>query len=187
MASIHLGRLLHGLIPRLPPIFNVPAFASPTAPYHRFFQHLVADRKEGGAGLDRLVDMVLEVVDGGLATLARMQTQQRMTDGDVMAGVGFLESRDIGNGSGGLVTPPSLRSLGADSNRCRYQPKEGSRGRSGSRSHCSNSKLPVERELEAGVDSDASSIRRPCSPSLPGDSNSSEADANSFRSRRLKG
>ena len=119
----------------------------------------MADRKEGGAGLDRLVNMVLEVVDSGLATLAQMQTQQWMTNRDVMAGVGFLESRDIGNGSGGFVTPPSLRSLGADSNRCHYQPKEGSHGQSGSRSHCSNLKLPVERELEAGVDSDASSIR----------------------------
>lgn len=122
-------------------------------------------------------------VDAGLASLALMQTQQRMTNGDAIGVVGFPGSRNMGKGSGGLVTPPSPRSLSADSNRPRRQRKKGSRGRSGSRSH-SRSNSELEPEQEAGADSDASSIRRSCSPSLPGDSSSSEADADSVRLRK---
>ena len=126
-------------------------------------------------------------VDAGLASLALMQTQHRMANGDVMGGMGFPVSRNMGTGSGGLVTPPSPRSLSADSNRPRRQRKKGSRGRSGSRSHSRPRSEPepeVEVEAEAGAESDASSIRRPYSPSLPGDSSNSEADADSVRLRK---
>ena len=84
-----------------------------------------------------------------------------------------------------LATPPSPRSLHVNSKRPRSQRKKGSRGRPHSRSHSRSNSAEPEAEVEAGADSDASSsIRHPCSPSLPDDSRSSEADADSLRLRK---
>ena len=103
-------------------------------------------------------------VDAGLASLVLMQMQQWMAggrwwmaNGDVMGGMGFPGSRNMGKGSGGLVTPPSPRSLSADSNHPCRQCKRGNCGQSGS--HSRSNLVKPDPKREAGAESDTSLIR----------------------------
>ena len=103
-------------------------------------------------------------VDAGLASLVLMQIQQQMAgggwwmaNGDVMGGMRFQGSWNMGKGNGGLVTPPNPRSLSADSNRPRHQCKRGNCGQSGSHSRLNSVKPEPKRE--AGAESDTSLIR----------------------------
>ena len=123
--------------------------------------------------------------DAGLASLAVLQRQQQqlqlqsqplglgMGNGDVK---GFHGGSGSSGARGGLVTPPSPRSLSADSNRPRQRRKRSSSGRGRGRSAGS---------VDAGVESECStsttsthpsSFGRPYTPSIPDDSSDDHAD-----------
>lgn len=100
--------------------------------------------------------------DAGLATLALLQRQQGSTSGFGLSGADGHKSF-----RGGLVTPPSPRSLSADSDRPRHRRKRTSsntrgRPRSGS------------REVQTIGAEDHDEVHRPYTPSLPDDSSDSE-------------
>jgi uncharacterized phage infection (PIP) family protein YhgE len=114
--------------------------------------------------------------DAGLASLAVLQQQHTQAlglgNGEVVKGVFHGGS----SGRGGLVTPPSPRSLSADSNRPRQRRKRASsswgRGRS-----TSIEVIDRGAESESSTTSTHASLGRPYTPSLPDDS----SDVDSLR------
>jgi hypothetical protein len=86
-----------------------------------------------------------------------------------------------GNGRGGLVTPPSLQSLSADSNGPWQRRKRSRSSRTRGRSSSRGDGLGI---VDRGAESESStsssthpSLGRPYTPSLPDDSSEAEADA----------
>jgi hypothetical protein len=116
--------------------------------------------------------------DAGLASLAVLQRQQQHTqalglgNGEVVKGVFHGSS----SGRGGLVTPPSPRSLSADSNRPRQRRKRASSSRGRGRS-TSIEVIDRGAESESSTTSTHASLGRPYTPSLPDDS----SDVDSLR------
>jgi hypothetical protein len=118
--------------------------------------------------------------DAGLASLAILQHQQQglalgMGNGEIVKG--FHRS-----GRGGLVTPPSPRSLSADLNRPRQRRKKvsGSRGRSASRG---TEVETIDRgaESKSNTTSTHPSLDQPYTPSLPDESSDADADSDPLR------
>jgi hypothetical protein len=104
-------------------------------------------------------------VDAGLASLALLQHQHSLGNGDVKVFHGT---------SGGLVTPPSPRSLSADSNRPRQRRKRSHSGRGRGRSQ--SREVNGCAEGEHNITSDHLSMpSRSYSPSIPDDSSDSDS------------
>jgi hypothetical protein len=96
-------------------------------------------------------------------------------------------------GGGGLVTPPSPRSLSADSNRPRQRRRRSSssrargRGRSSSRERGGGEGEGIDRGAESECSTTSSmhpSLGRPYTPSLPDDSSDADADADADSLRK---
>jgi len=116
-------------------------------------------------------------VESGLANMAAFQNQHRFLNGEVK------------HNGGGLVTPPSPRSLSSDSNRPRHRRKRSASSRGRSRSF---SQEPVRRDSTAsdeltdgsGMSVSFPSLRSPSKrtrsypyiPSMPDDDSDSDAD-----------
>jgi len=103
-------------------------------------------------------------------------------NGDVMKGF-------HSNGRGGLVTPPSPRSLSADSNRPRQRKKRSNSRRARGRSTSRGGEGVETEVIDRGAESESSttssthppSLGRPYTPSLPDDSSEAEPDAEHLR------
>ena len=114
--------------------------------------------------------------DAGLASLAILQCQQHSLA--LGMGTGEIVKGFHGSGRGGLVTPPSPRSLSADSNRPRQRRKNvsGSQGRSASRG-TEVETIDCGAESESNTTSTHPSLDRPYTPSLPDESSDANADS----------
>ncbi|KZT20899.1 hypothetical protein NEOLEDRAFT_1140250 [Neolentinus lepideus HHB14362 ss-1] len=127
--------------------------------------------------VEEKVGSAVSRVDGGLAKLHFQVSQNLPTNGDALV-----------NSGGGLVTPPSPRSLSSDSIRSRQRRKRASssRGRTSSRSHSrsrngttgsTSSDSLAEGENIAIPCAHSSPKSRPRSPWISDDSSDSEAAA----------
>jgi hypothetical protein len=102
----------------------------------------LASARDEWEGRVRAVESIGERFDVGLAGFASLQQQQQEErssagmNGDAVRGSSRFYRHGAsgsGSGTGGLVTPPSPRSLSANSNRPWQQRRTGLRGRSSSR------------------------------------------------------
>jgi hypothetical protein len=100
--------------------------------------------------------------DAGLAGLALLQQHQQQASQLLGLGNGEVVRGIHGNGRGGLVTPPSPRSLSADSNRPRQRQKRSSSSRARGRSSSRGDGLEI---VERGAESE-SSLTSSTHPSL---------------------
>jgi hypothetical protein len=128
-------------------------------------ERLASAREEWEVKTKTVESSLAAKVDAGLASLTLVQHQRGLGNGDAKR---FHET------SGGLVTPPSPRSLSADSNRPRQRRKRASssRGRSRSNSREANGCAESESSISSMR---ASMPSRTYSPSIPDDSSDSDS------------